>query len=495
MQDEIYLENIQRIYKVSKDRRDISIRRDIKNLVDVYYPISLSPSVNSLNELLESYNEAQQTQGSMIRVLPTMLENEQNELVQTRDKSPFFSSKPIRKMIFSSPGCGKTLFTQRLALSLANNNAAMFPLMLHCSILHKNAADNLDDFIQLADKMKAVAKGIEFEKNDFSEMINRHADNDLLIIIDGMDECSSDERKLISAKLIEFLGNHKNTGFVMTARLGNYKSEELVSTDGVKYHFIEKLTDSAMFSYIYKWFSVYKYADQNTEAIRDKIENIIDTFNNKCDKDIRYLVRIPMYLSNVLKVSGGNQSDIPHNTNEYYDKFIALIKRGLSLEESDFYDPFLCYIAYWMSCCPKKRYVSIDEDTLKNEIIFPYPQRNQRNVDEIMQTLVDRISVLTQIDYHDGNEYRFEHLSLQELLTAKALMSYGDNTTDFDGYIRKDCNPVDFIRRVTYDDGWKEYDQIIRFILQLSDLDEEEREEIEYLLKKKGIYDSVNNLI
>ena len=187
-----------------------------------------------------------------------------------------------------------------------------------------------------------------------------------------------------------------------------------------------------------------------------------------------------------------NYDGLPRNIKQYYEDYIKLKMRRISGND-EFYDKLIQYMAYWMSCCPHKRYVSIEESTLTEEVISSYinqPDVTNRKVEEVLDTLVNNMSVLTQVSLDHSDEYRFEHLSLQELLTAKAIKS--KITTDFDGYIRKDDNSVDFIRRITYDDGWREYDNIIRYVLQQASGNA--KKDIEYLLKKKGIYDTVNSL-
>lgn len=497
--DEKYLERVNsRLIQNIDNRSDNEDFDDayIKLRQEMYFPIDLSLPFNSLNELIEKYDEEQNNTSDTIGIVQTCGDTDDKVLSLTKDDSSFFSSQPIRKIIFAPPGCSKTRFTRRLALQLAQkNDTGMFPFYLPCYLLNK-ANDKKEDLIDLAYKMQVIMIG---EKN-FDEIINRHADNGLLII-DGLDESSEDDRKLIAKSLKNFLGEHQNFGFVITARLRQYDKDELVDVSNTQYHYIKKLDDRAVFSFIREWSRLFRSirgeAAETDDADVRRITDIISFVNNRCDDNIRSFVRIPMHLSNMLNMREDDCEDFPCSIDQYYNKYLNLTMRGVS-SDAKFYKKVVAYTAYWMSCCPHKRYVSIDKKTLTDRVLrSKMSSKKMRGIDrkpveEILDTLVNKMSVLTQVSLDRGDEYRFEHLTLQELLTAKALMS--EETTDFDGYIRKDCSAVDFIRRVTYDNSWKEYDQIIKFILQLSDLKEEEREEIEYLLKKKGIYDSVNTL-
>ena len=494
MQDDIYLKKSQKkILTKSRDNRHSTIIHDDndlkKSIIDVYYHVSLSFPENSPDKIIESFNDSNKAVNNLINVVCKDDDEDNKAHVLTRDDSSFFSSQPIRKIIFAPPGCSKTLFTKRLVLYLTQaNDSGLFPFYLQCSLLNK-ANDTKENFIKLAYDMQ---DGIPEE--EFTEIINRHADNGLLII-DGLDECSEDDRKLIARSLKSFLTKYQNFGFVITARLRQYNNDELVDVSNTQYHYIERLDDSDIFSYIKNWYSVFmlrKNKDIDTSGINKMIEDIINMFNHSCDDHIRSLVRIPMHLSNMLEISRCNCNKLPQNIDQYYKRYIQLKLRGVSSSRLNI-NNVIEYMAYWMSCCPQKRYVSIDKHTLTDSIICPhFNEIDTKQAEELLDTLVNEMSVLTQVSLDRGDEYRFEHLTLQEYLTAKALLSE-DNTTDFDGYIRKDCNPVDFIRRITYDDGWKEYDQIIRYVLLRAKGNE--REEIEYLLKKKGIYDSVNTMI
>ncbi len=494
MQDDIYLKKIgKEILTKSRDNRHSTIIRDSndlkKSIKDVYYPVSLSLPADSLDKIIESCSDSNKAVNNMINVVCKDGDEDNKEQVLTKDDSSFFLSQPIRKIIFAPPGSSKTLFTKRLVLYLTQaNDPGLFPFYLQCSLLNESN-DKKENFVKLAYDMQEIS----IPEKEFAEIINRHSDNALLII-DGLDECTEDDRKLIARSLSSFLAEHQNVGFVITARLRQYNKDELVDACNTQYHYIERLDDSDIFSYIKNWYSVFmlrKKEDIDTAKNNRMIEDIIDTLNHKCGDHIRSLIRIPMHLTNMLEISRCDCNKFPQSIDQYYKRYIQLKLRGVSSLES-YLNNVIEYIAYWMSCCPQKRYVSVDEHTLTDSIISPhFSELDKKQVESLLDTLVNEMSVLTQVSLDRGVEYRFEHLSLQELLTAKALMSE-DNTTDFDGYIRKD-NPVNFIRRVTYDDGWKEYDQIMRYVLVLAK--EDEREDIEYLLKKKGLYDSILSIL
>lgn len=494
--DEKYLERINNRLILSIDTRtdtDDSIDdTDLELRKSMYHPIDLSLPFKTLDELVDKYDEEQKKTSNRFNTVQTDDDTGDRACSLTKDDNGLFSSQPLRKIIFAPPGCSKTRFTQRLALQLAQkDDIGMFPFYLPCFRLNA-ANDKKEDLIDLAYKMQVITIG---EKN-FDEIIKNHSDNGLLII-DGLDECSEDDRKLIAGSLKSFLGEHQSFGFVITSRLRQYNKDELVDVSKMQYHYIKKLDDSAVFSFIRKWFRIFRRirgeASEADEAEVKRITDIISFFNNSCDDNIRSFVRIPMHLSNMLKMKEISCKGLPYSIDQYYEKYIDLMKRGLPQDDdfdSDFYDDVMEYTAYWMSCCPHKRYVSIDKNTLIDSVIGSKVQ-DTKQAEHVLDTLVNKMSVLTQVSLDRGDEYRFEHLSLQELLTAQACRTH--NTTDYDGYIRKDKNAVEFIRRVTYDDGWKEYDQIIRYVLQLAK--RTDKEEIEYLLKKKGIYDSVNTLI
>lgn len=505
MTDIEYLERIKKHCISSKDNRNPTTTNlkdrdgedaDIQFRAKMYYPIELSSPMDSLDVLLDKYDEEQKKIDNRFRIIRTGVDADDNDL--TKDDSGFFASRPLRKMIFAPPGCSKTLFTQKLALYLADiylddtQDLSLFPLYLQCDRLNESE-DNDEDFVRLAYKMQVI----ELDEESFKKIIKEHTDNGVLII-DGLDECSLDARKLIAKSLNVFLNKNKALGFIITSRLRQYSKQELADPKNTKYHFIKKLNDSAVFGFIRKWRRTFRSiggeADETDETEVKRITEIINSFNENCDENIRSLVRIPMHLSNMLKMREKHGQDLPSNIEQFYDGYIKLKKRGVT-DVYHLYDKVIKYTAYWMSCNPHKRYVSIDKDTFTDKVIGPYiaskRRKERKPVEEVLDTLINKMNVLTQVSLDRSDEYRFEHLSLQELLTAKALISE-DNTTDFDGYIRKDRNPVDFIRRITYDDGWREFDQIIRYVLQ--QVSGSDKEDIEYLLKKKGIYDTVNSL-
>ena len=454
----------------------------------MYYPIELSLPFDNLDVLLGKYDEEEKKIDNKFRIVRTG--DDADDKALTKDDSGFFASCPLRKMIFAPPGCSKTLFTKKLAFYLADTqDLNLFPLYLQCDRLNESE-DNDEDFVRLAYKMQVI----EIDEESFKKIIKEHTDNGVLII-DGLDECSEDDRKVFAKSLNTFLNEHNDVGFVITSRLRQYSKQELADPENTKYHFIKKLNDSAIFSYCIKWILLYRsiigeaIGDAEAEA---EAKEIIDYFNKNSDDSIRSLVRIPMHCSNMLKMREENYEGLPRNIKQYYEDYIKLKMRRISGND-EFYDKLIQYMAYWMSCCPHKRYVSIEESTLTEEVIGSYIKQldvKNRKVEDVLDTLVNNMSVLTQVSLDHSDEYRFEHLSLQELLTAKAIKS--KITTDFDGYIRKDENSVDFIRRITYDDGWKEFDQIIRYVLQQASGNA--KKDIEYLLKKKGIYDSVKSL-
>lgn len=508
MTDKEYLERIKNYCISNKNSRILTTTKlelhddgdaDIQFRAKMYYPIELSSPMDSLDVLLGNYDEEQKKIDNRFQIIRTGDDADDNAL--TKDERSIFASRPLRKMIFAPPGCSKTLFTQKLALYLADiylddtQGPILFPLYLHCDRLNKSE-DNDEDFVRLAHKMQVI----KIDEQSFKKIIKEHTDNGILII-DGLDECSEDARKLVAKSLNTFLNEHNDVGFVITSRLRPYSEQELAYSGNTDFYYIKKLDDSAVFGFIRKWRRTFRSikgeSGETDETEVKRITEIINSLNEKCDENIRSLVRIPMHLSTVLTMIEKNGKELPGSIEQYYDGYIGLKKLGVT-DVYHLYDKVIKYTAYWMSCNPHKRYVSIDKDTLTDKVIGPYialkRAKERKPVEEVLDTLVNKMSVLMPVSLDHSDEYRFEHLSLQELLTAKALISE-DNTTDFDGYIRKDRNPVDFIRRITYDGGWKEYEQIIRYVLQLSSTrNKEDKEEIEYLLKKRRIYDTVNSL-
>ena len=495
-----------------------------EKLEDIYFPIHLSEKKTSFRSLWNDY--ARYEQGLTIRsnlrdhLDPTHIDPPEYNypqkykhslaiLSQTVNLVDEFNEKHIRKGIFGSPGSGKSLFCARLVLACIKNEieSKRFPVLLRCRSLNRVDATGFKLFYDFAYVMSST--DLSFER--FKAILDEHVvKGDLLLIIDGFDELSHDNKINVSEKTADFLGKPENslTDMIVTGRLLNYNDEEINHLSrlepGLCYHYIHPMTNHERVGFIATW--VFLSKDRRvtesdlelvseTEKELDSTENII--------KDLSYF---PMYLSNLLEIKE-HTGHIPKSMSEYNESFIKKFARRAEVAEDS--TPFFLiikYIAYRMTFDRDDISIIISRDELINYIKECYGNRSfcrsfPRRIDDkeaerIVNVMINDMGVFVSAISHRGEDFglQFLHLTVQELFASMAvnnsLTPDGSGSLEFFRY--KFGNNVQDIESNIYPDLGDRFIKIAENLILFSNKTAKgikTSEEIEkILIEKKSVF-------
>jgi formylglycine-generating enzyme required for sulfatase activity len=262
-----------------------------------------------------------------------------------------------------------------------------------------------------------------------------------LVLLDGLDEISSKERRQNVCRWIESMcSGLEKARFVVTSRATGYRK-----LDGIELGVPHLRADIMDFSpqqqelFLKKWFkAVYlselQLADEDVpkEELRRQQENlalqksgtIIDFLNQEDNQAIRQLAAVPMLLQ-IMAIIWKDHQHLPESRSELYDAALNYlldyrdrrrkIKPVLRAEKARL---VLAPTALWMQEKLKKDEISkIKMHQLMQPILNKLSEQPQ--APDFCENLRDRAGLI--IDY-DNNHYIFRHKSFREFLAGLQLV-------------------------------------------------------------------------
>jgi predicted NACHT family NTPase len=285
--------------------------------------------------------------------------------------------KQNRIVLLGNAGTGKTVELKRIAAHFSKENTPLYPQLI---FLNKYTDQSIEQFLQA-----------DWEKLPESQ---------LLIILDGLDEVESKNKRDIIRKIELFSEQQPSSTIIVSCRTNFYQSDTEQTTGTLK------------------GFDVYILQDLDypeiERYIQQRLAAKITRFSDEIIKNLlQPLLKIPFYLVKLVDLFEGNNS-LPNSKALIFEQLlISRIKFDenhfrTTIELKEYRDKILRvleHIALGMETLGRN-YISYDE------LIRLIPQL----------TLRDLIKHCTAWKTEDGGDtWQFEHNNIQEYLAANVL--------------------------------------------------------------------------
>ena len=496
------------IYDCEYIKPDADNAIDYSNVMldDVYYPIHLSNEYGDYWRMWFSYArfgqaESVEPRGFKMRsgMSPAFgsgeisydIDNYKYAIAVLSQKEALtekIKNESIRSIILGVPGSGKSMFCARLALACAKKEFGIerFAVLLKCRNLRNKMINCSNCFEHIAYEMSSTG----LNTKEFITLMSNHAENgDLSLIIDGFDELNRQNKTIVFQALRDYLNkeDHSHINMIMTGRIQDYE-EEIVdiinSINDISFHYIQRMTKNDKYFFIRQWsFNLNEKKEEDYSFVFDALDEI----ELGTEEIIKDLSEIPLYLSNLLEIKRA-EGHIPQNMVKYNESFLRKFERRVHTDDIP-YDLIIKFIAYCMTFEDDNRKIVINSDELtllieKCYSIFTYHFNGfigKNEAEHIINVLVNDMAIFRPAISHRGEDLglQFMHLSIQELLAAKAIITH--TTPDGSGAVEFFHNNYNRINNPK--DNEMFYYLIAKDLLRLSDeLRNRESREIEMQL-------------
>lgn len=283
-----------------------------------------------------------------------------------------------RIALIGDAGSGKTFELERIANHFSEENSPFYPLFIRLNTFTNQSIEQI-----------------------LPENWEKIPENQLLIILDGLDEIESKNKKDAIRKIEHFSKQHQATSIIVSCRSNFYQTEDDQSSGTLERFESYRLLDIEF--------------DQIKSYVQLKLFSKANTFFNEInDNQLGQLLGIPFYLIKLVELFESKNS-LPNRKASIFEQlFLARIK----LDEDHFR-------------------TTIELDEYRNTIIKNLERialgmeslgRNHISDDEFIQLvpdlpLRDLIRHCTAFKKTEGEDvgWQFEHNSIQEYLAARAL--------------------------------------------------------------------------
>ena len=360
------------------------------------------------------------------------------ELLQPTD-----SSLPLRIVIDGPPGIGKTTLCRKLLNMWSNGTLThqQYDLVLYCPLRNSKIAEA----VTLADLFVCQ----RYEVPMVAEWFEKRNGKGLLIIFDGWDELSEQDRKSSLAASIICKEKLDQCSVIVTSR--SYASSSLLELPDLSRHvqvigfseeeistvIIQTLQkDPKVAQDILKYLQCKEKSGNDSESKNgDEVQLPVDKDSQLAVKlvgdlevrnDVKSLCYMPLVCSMVILVYRKEEGHLPTTLTQLYENFILqTIKRhvkkhgsnphtlgSLSSLPSQFAKPLkeMCQLAYTSLADTKMTFSSYQVLSLNEAVKEEY------------------LGLMTTFIEYDEVKYQFLHLSIQEFLAAWWIAKHAEMT-------------------------------------------------------------------
>ncbi len=332
-------------------------------------------------------------------------------------------------VIYGQPGAGKSTSMKFLCQEIITSKTLTTPIVIRFRELNPKWGQKWTDNLSISKKILQIL-GINLvnlkTKDDTTLTFNdyqRFAINSLnylkvTLILDGFDEISSEEQKeFISAEIRKLSLNLSQSKFILTSRTGDFD----LLLDNTKVYEISPLKKEQIKEFIETWI--------------DNPEQASDLHSQIMNSPIRDTAERPLTLGHLCSIYDKSvHKKIPEKPKSVYRLIVQMLlkewneSRGIKRTskyanfEVDRKEEFLYNLAYLLTA----KYNAIEF----NKAILKDVYKTLANSFNLPLSEVD--TVLSELESHNGifiqtgfDTYEFSHLSLQEYLTARYIVSLG----------------------------------------------------------------------
>lgn len=339
-----------------------------------------------------------------------------------------------RVVIVGPPGAGKSMLLKQMALGYAEGRAPDLwgehtPVLLD---LHRMN----DSKMSLEQHLVA-----EFARNDFphaEKFVSRGLrSGTLTLLLDGLDEVSSNERQNAAANITDLLDQHRDCRLVVTCRSAVYR-DELAQHTQQKREIVD-FNDQQI--------RLFLRAFEPDMPPERSAEHLMGTLRDR--PRIKALARNPLLLTIIAFLYTDTEFVLPHSRAEFYKQATDFLLAQLHPERNSFEARAKRLVLQHLGLFNQDRASKLGQDqrTMHYAVVLGQlrkilPDLNldpTRDSIPLLNEVVERSGLLLSID--GGENYQFTHLTLQEYFAAARLI--GD--------------PIGLLKRFTSDrDAWRE---------------------------------------
>jgi energy-coupling factor transporter ATP-binding protein EcfA2 len=331
-------------------------------------------------------------------------------------------SEHRRLMVIGEPGSGKSVLLKHLAWSYGQGKLGWLPDQPVVALLELyRLSDRTLDEAQLIQALVEV-----FDRNQFpnaAQFVRTTLENGtLMLLLDGLDEVSSDIRQSVVQALRDFLRKHHKCRVVITCRTAIYNGEFTDIADR-KLEVVE-FTDQQIQQFLRAW-------ETDLKQVRKSVRQLMAVLRDR--PLMLNLARNPLLLTLMAYLYAEPAFVLPRSRADFYQASTRILLDQREFKGDDDYR-FNRYEAN-----EKRRvlehlalYIQEHRDELSDFRSLPASVVREQikqvllNLDvkveeagNILEEISERSGLLMEID--GGDRYLFPHLTLQEYFAATAL--------------------------------------------------------------------------
>jgi energy-coupling factor transporter ATP-binding protein EcfA2 len=314
-------------------------------------------------------------------------------------------------MVVGEPGAGKSTLLKHIALSYAEGKLTQLPkqpVIILVEIGHLQQDDLLDDLVN------------ELNKKDFPNARNfveiGLENGTLMFLFDGLDEVSSEGRKIIVNKISDLLDKYAKCRAVITCRKAVYHNEFATKTDQTLE--IDKFRDDEIQQFLQPW--------QRDMPPGKSVKQLIHTLHER--PRIMQLAGNPLLLTIIAYLYTDTAFVLPHSRAKFYSEATQVLLEQWHREHNHYEaakkQAVLRHLALFNQdggVENKSDWRTMKMETVLAEVkkVLPNLNLTDKDADPLLEEIVNRSGLLQKID--GGERYQFAHLTLQEFFAAVAL--------------------------------------------------------------------------
>ncbi len=327
-------------------------------------------------------------------------------------------TKHQRLMVVGEPGAGKSTLLKHIALSYAEGKLTDLPkqpVVILLTIGSLRQDDLLDDLVK------------ELAQNDFPNARNfveiGLENGTLMLLFDGLDEVSSEGRKVVVEKIRDLLKKYSNCRAIITCRKAVYHNEFVNETE--KKLEIDSFRDDEIQQFLQPW--------QRDMPPGKSVKQLIHTLHER--PRIMQLAGNPLLLTIIAYLYTDTAFVLPHSRAKFYIEATRVLLDELHhSDKRNDYDvakklAILKHLALFNQDGKVKdkadwRTMKLETVLAETRKVLPTLNLVDKDADLLLEEIVNRSGLLQKID--GGERYQFAHLTLQEFFAAVALRDDAD---------------------------------------------------------------------
>ncbi|MBN8657217.1 MAG: NACHT domain-containing protein [Anaerolineae bacterium] len=356
-------------------------------MAEIYVPLKVSGNIN--RDAVDAYQE-----------------------IQSRQKL----------VIVGSPGAGKSMLMRHLTLTYARRGLSDLrnqpvPILVELTRLDGSEMLLVDHLVE-AMVHAGFPNALDF--------INAFLKNGkLLLLLDGLDEVSSQSRGGVIRQITDLLKKYPQTRVVVTCRTQVYREE--FSEHSFKKLEIVEFNDHQIRRFLTAWEPDMPIAEGKS------IEHFLRTLHER--PSIMALARNPLLLTMMAHLYTDTAFVLPHSRTEFYESSTALFldrhreRSTYKTNQKQFILQDLALFNHSGQSGGDRRSIDLVVALKQIQKVLPRLSLSEEDAQQVLDEIIERSGLLIPVD--GGVRYQFAHLTLQEFFAAKALMSEPKKLIDF----------------------------------------------------------------